>query len=424
MRKPPAYHTYLLYEGLLSFAFALAFTYSLVYWTTVAALDPLQLVLVGTALESSVFLFEIPTGIVADVYSRRLSVIIGVFLLGIGIWLMGSIPLFFPIIASQVLWGLGYTFTSGATQAWITDEIGEEAAGGAFLRGSQAEQLGALVGIPLSVLLATMRVNLPIQAGGILLLGLGLLLVFIMPEHGFTPTPPSERNTWTNMLTTFQTGLGMLRRRPALLTILAVGFFYGLYSEAFDRLWVKLLLDNFNLPALGRLGQVAWFGILEMVGLLLSALALEIVRRRLDTNTHRNIARTLLFITAILIVAIFSFAVTHSLWIVLLAYWAIYIIREVISPIYITWVNQRLDPAARATVISMSSQVDAIGQISGGPALGLVGNTYGVRTAIAAAAFLLSPVLVLFARTMDHKEAAPIIRDHLLPDSILGKEKQ
>ena len=108
------------------------FTASSIYQVTVAGLTPLQLVLVGTTLELSVFIFEIPTGVVADVYSRRLSIIIGMFLIGLGFLVEGTFPIFWAILLAQVLWGVGYTFTSGATEAWITDEIGEAAAGQGF----------------------------------------------------------------------------------------------------------------------------------------------------------------------------------------------------------------------------------------------------------------------------------------------------
>jgi uncharacterized membrane protein YczE len=59
-------------------------TVNLVFMVTVAGLDPLQMVLVGTALELSAFLFEIPTGVVADAVSRKVSVIIGHALIGLG----------------------------------------------------------------------------------------------------------------------------------------------------------------------------------------------------------------------------------------------------------------------------------------------------------------------------------------------------
>ena len=75
-----------------SFFFSLIVTINLVYQVVIVGLDPLQLVLVGTILEGTVFLFEIPTGIVADLKSRRLSVIIGYLLTGLGFAVEGSFP--------------------------------------------------------------------------------------------------------------------------------------------------------------------------------------------------------------------------------------------------------------------------------------------------------------------------------------------
>jgi len=96
------------------------FTASSVYQITMVGLTPLQLVLVGTTLEVTAFVFEIPTGVVADIYSRRLSVIIGTFLFGLGFLVEGLFPLFWVVLLSQVIWGLGWTFISGAHEAWIT----------------------------------------------------------------------------------------------------------------------------------------------------------------------------------------------------------------------------------------------------------------------------------------------------------------
>ena len=57
-----------------SLLFTVIVTVNLVYQATVVGLSPLQMILVGTVLETVSFLFEVPTGIVADVYSRKLSV--------------------------------------------------------------------------------------------------------------------------------------------------------------------------------------------------------------------------------------------------------------------------------------------------------------------------------------------------------------
>jgi len=55
------------------------------------------------------------------------------------------VPSFAVILIAQVIWGMGYTFTSGATQAWITDEVGETRAANLFLRGAQLEQIAAVI---------------------------------------------------------------------------------------------------------------------------------------------------------------------------------------------------------------------------------------------------------------------------------------
>ena len=70
---------YLIYSGASSLFFALIATVNIVYQLEVAKLSPLQLVLVGTSLEAICFLCQVPTGVLADVYSRRLAVILGAY---------------------------------------------------------------------------------------------------------------------------------------------------------------------------------------------------------------------------------------------------------------------------------------------------------------------------------------------------------
>ena len=111
---PRAY--YVLTAG-WGFFYSMAFTLTLVYQVEVAHLSPLELVLVGTVLEFTCFIGEIPTGVVADLYSRRLSVLIGFVAIGAGIVLQGALPHFWWILAAQVVWAIGFTFTSGATDA-------------------------------------------------------------------------------------------------------------------------------------------------------------------------------------------------------------------------------------------------------------------------------------------------------------------
>lgn len=399
---------YLLLEGGLAVFMSMIFTASSIYQVSLARLSPLQLVLVGTTLELAVLIFEVPTGVIADVYSRRLSILIGLFLIGLGFILEGSIPIFISILLAQVLWGLGYTFTSGATQAWITDEIGETAAGQAFLRSNQIGQFGALAGIGAGALLGSFAVNLPIITGGSLIILLGAFLAFTMPETGFSPLPRQERNSWRNMAQTFRQGVAVVRSRPTLLIILGIGLFYGLYSEGFDRLWTKHMVDNIGFPVFGALQPVVWIGIMRAGGMLLSVGAVEFVRRRAKTDSHQSLAQVLMLVTIALILSLIGFALAPGFALALMTYWVIYISRSLIDPLYTAWVNQRLDSRVRATVISMSGQVDALGQIASGPLVGLIGNIFSVRAAISLTGFILAPILALFGRVR-RQEPEPVL---------------
>src|SRR5688500_17893502 len=227
--KLNARFVYLFIEFSASAFFSMMFVTTSLYEATVAGLTPVQLILVGTALEISAFVFEVPTGIVADVYSRRLSIIIGYILMGLGFLVEGFFPAFLPILLAQVIWGLGYTFTSGATQAWISDEIGEDDANKLFLRATQIGLFASLIGMGLAILIGANNVALPLQAGALGVILIGITLMIIMLETGFHPTPREDRNTWQHMWHTFKQGLDAVRSRPRLMNIVFIGLFYGLY---------------------------------------------------------------------------------------------------------------------------------------------------------------------------------------------------
>ena len=365
------------------------------YEIRVAGLSPLQLVLVGTTLELTVLLCEVPTGIVADVYSRRLSIIIGFCLVGVGFLLEGLVPRFATILLAQVSWGLGYTFTSGALQAWLSDEIGENPANRAFLRANKFSLGGALAGMLFAILIGSQLVNLPILTSGGFFIFLAGILSLSMPENGFQPAPLEKRNSFQQMLRTLRLGLRAVRLRPRLMTILGVGLFYGLYSEGFDRLWVKHLLARFTLPVLFGSSDIAFFGLLRAASMLFSILATSLVERRLDTSRPSPIARLMTGITVGIAFSLVFFAWSPWLALALGFYLLITALRNLVGPLMNAWVNQRLDSDLRATILSMTGQVDAVGQIAGGPLIGLVASLFSVPAAIAASGLLLTPALPL-----------------------------
>ncbi len=103
-----AYSVYLLFKFCVSLLFSMATVLSLVYHLEVVGLNAFQLVLVGTVLETACFVLEIPTGVVADLYSRRNSVLIGVFLYGAGFMLEGFLPWFGTVLLAQIVWICGF----------------------------------------------------------------------------------------------------------------------------------------------------------------------------------------------------------------------------------------------------------------------------------------------------------------------------
>lgn len=397
--KLDATRVYLVMEMATAISSCLVFTTNNLYEATIAGLAPLQLVLVGTTVEISAFLFEVPTGIVADIYSRRLSIIIGYMLLGLGFLIEGFFPAFGPIVISSIVCGVGFTFLSGAKQAWITDEIGEDAANRLFLRIARLGAFAWLTGLGLTMLLGANNTAIPIRVGSSGLLLLGILLALIMPETGFHPTPQEDRNTWQHMWYVFNQGTNVVRSQPRLLNLVFVGLCYGLYSEGLDRLSIKLLLDNFKLPVFVGSNQLSFFVLLDVIGCIFSIFTIRFVEKRLDTSSSPAIGRAMLWVTGLITTCMLGFALAPILPVAILALVAVGQFRGVSGPLNAAWVNQKLDSRVRATIHSMFGQVDAVGQMAGGPIVGLIANAFSVRVAVGVASLLLSPALLFIQRT-------------------------
>jgi len=400
--KLNARSVYLFLEFSTAACFSMMFVVTSLYEATVAGLTPVQLILVGTTLEISAFLFEVPTGIVADVYSRRLSIIIGYILMGLGFLIEGCFPAFLPILLAQVIWGLGYTFTSGARQAWITDEVGENDANKLFLRATQVGLFASLIGMGLATLVGANNVALPLQVGSVGVMLIGVILIFIMPETGFHPTPREDRNTWQHMWHTFKQGTDVVRSKPRLMSVVGVGLFYGIYSEGFDRLWVKHLLDTFELPIIFGGNQVAFFAVLRIIATVITIFAVRFVEKRVDTSSPMAIGRAMLIVTGLISLSLIGFALSSVLLLSLGLYLSIAVFRDIAGPLQTAWVNQKLDSRIRATVHSMFGQVDAIGQVVGGPIVAVIAAVGSAVASLVTSGLLLTPALLFVSRANSH----------------------
>ncbi|GAB4522539.1 MAG: tetracycline efflux MFS transporter TetA(P) [Anaerolineae bacterium] len=404
LKKLDAYLVYLIFAGSSSIAFTLVFAVNLVYHVERVGLSPFQLVLVGTVLEVTVFLFEIPTGVIADVYSRRLSVILGSTLCGIGFVIEGLFPSFGAVLTAQIVWGIGATFHSGAVDAWVADEIGTERAGRAYLRAAQLGSALTIVAQVLGILLGSVSLQLAIIVGGLLNIGIGLFLLAFMPEDGYTPTPRTERTTFNTLLNGFTAGRRVIQGRPLLVTILLLAFVLGAATESYDRLSTFHLLESFTLPDVFQ--PVVWIGLISLTGSLIGVPFMEFAARRLNMDSHTAVTRTLSLMNLLMILGVLAFAFAPNFGVAAVVVVFIGITRGLNMPLRSAWVNQNVEPHVRATVMSITNQSDALGQIAGGPAIGYLGNVAGVRAALAAGALLMTPGIWLYQRARG--QGAPV----------------
>ena len=400
VNKLSAYKTYLLFSAITAMCFSLVATVMVVYHIEIVHLNPLQLILVGTTLELACFIFEIPTGIVADVYSRKLSIVIGGVLTGVGFILEGSISSFVFVLVAQIVWGLGSTFISGSLEAWIAEEEKNKDLDEIYIKGAQAGQIGAFIGIVLSTVIANFSVRLPIIVSGVLFIILALFLWLYMPENNFKPSAPGDLNTFKKMVYTFKSGLKFVKSKSIIMILLAVTLFYGLSSEGYDRLSNAHFLQDTTLPKLGNLSSVTWFGIFGILGMILSFIVMHFMAKNLKNEDNRKNGKLLLCINILYISSMLIFALTRNFSLMLIAYLATNTFRIINEPIFSAWLNGHIDDNSRATVLSINGQMNSLGQILGGPIIRIIATNISVSIGIACTSLLVTPVLVLYIVAM------------------------
>jgi DHA3 family tetracycline resistance protein-like MFS transporter len=115
-------------------------------------------------------------------------------------------------------------------------------------------------------------------------------------------------------------------------------------------------------------------------------------------SSTRGLSRLLFAANGLMVVALALCGLAGSFGLALVAFLVFSVLRSVTGPLVNTWINPHIDSSVRATVFSMAAQLNAVGQIAGGPPIGLIGTRVSLRAALVADALLLSPVLYLFAR--------------------------
>ncbi|MEN0589444.1 MFS transporter [Kurthia gibsonii] len=390
MTTPAIYYAF---TSSRAFCLQVVFTLNIIYYVSDAQLNPLELVLIGTIMELAVLLCEIPTGLVADLFGRKKSIIIGTIIIGGAHLLEGSIPSFTAIAIAAALWGMGWTFISGAETAWIADEITPEQLDYTLLNGAKFSSIGSFIGILTSVAIGSLfTVQIAILFAGAVLLLIALFSIFWIPETKFVPITQGKQSHLHHMKIALQSSWNVIQSDRTLLSLASITLFMGLASEGFDRLWGAHFIENFQL---NEHYTVYWFGLFYALTFLLNIGLLKWMER--VATSH--FARLLMWLNTVLILFMIYFAFTTHFIVAVVLYLCVASLRNVNHPLMNIMMNKQVESKGRATTLSFYGQVDAFGQVAGGPLVGLIALYTSIEGGLFASALLILPT-IYFLRIM------------------------
>lgn len=374
----------------------------IVWWVDDLSLSPLQLALMGVVLSVTVLVSETPTGVVADMYSRKWSMVLGMIIMGSGYaWAVISRD-FWVILPAQALFGLGWTFTSGADIAWLTDELRAAADLGdseedldidhlveqLLLRRHRRGMFVGATGVIFMMIVGSIHLVAAILATSVFAVAVGIAWAVLAPEHNFNRT--SERATFR---ATLQAGLANVRRRPRLKALLAMALLTSLGAEALDRFGYVRFIDAIGVDDESIVVAGLLFLMMALAGVALNLVASTYIDRR-DRTGDQVGGRNPMVLPAILAAcaagggAVLA-AAGGGLVVIGIGMMLQDSTRETLFELMNAWTNREVESSARATVHSLTGQAFAVGEIGGGLLLGLVAETVGIPASLSIAGALL-----------------------------------
>lgn len=351
-----------------------------------------ELLLMGASIETAVLLSEIPTGVIADVFSRKWSVVLGSLFLSCAQLASGVVDQWFMFMITQFVWGIGWTFISGAEVAWVTDELGgdPEAAAPLILRRGRLSLIATVAG---TVVFGALTMLVPLAVTVIVAGAIGLVwtlvLAAIMQETGFERT---DKHRWVTFVATFRAGARWTWQQRGLRVLGATLVMAGIATEAIDRAQLRRFED---LGLSDELSPVLVFGAVIIVESLVGALLLWLTASRLSgSNVVRGFA-VILGLAGLAALLAAHVAILPVALVVLSAQGGLLSVSE---PLTEAWANALAPSGARATVHSFIGQTRAFGEIVGGIGLGAVAHIFTLPVAwtIAAGLFIIASA---YART-------------------------
>ncbi len=372
--------TYYIITGLFNLAMSLIWGIDTLFKMS-AGLDIQQVLLTNAAFTLGSMVFEVPTGVVADTLGRRVSLLLCLGTLFVTTLLYVTIAWrgwgFSAFVWVSVLLGLGYTFYTGAVDAWLVDAL--KATGytqpleGVFSRGQMLFGAAMLAGTIGGGLLGQIRLDIPYVVRAALVVPLFWVAWFRMPEVGFTPRALQLRRVPAELRRVFVEGLRYGLSNPVVrpvmfASLVSMSFMiFGFYS------WQRYFLD-----LLGR--NLVWVdGVISaLVGLSL------IVGNALVAPLSRVVrTRTGLLMVSVAVQAVLAVAcgLLTNFFVVVSLYLLYGVAVGLALPVKQAYLNAHIPSAQRATIISLDSMFASSGGVLGQTGWGWVARTRSIGTA-------------------------------------------
>jgi MFS transporter, DHA3 family, tetracycline resistance protein len=364
---------------------------SSLYFVVEAHLSAFQLLLLGAVMAFTMVLSDIPAGVWSDAFSRKWPLVIGHGLLASGMAMTGVVTAFPLLVLTQVFWGLGWAFSTGADVAWVTDELDRPDRIARVLTARARWDLagGASGMVAFGVLGWAFGLATAIVVTGA---GMALLGLFVASRFGEGNFTPARGQVWGASLAIFRRGAILAGRDHEILLVLTATMIVngaGMVSWLFPRQLVEL-----GFPS----DPVLWYTALGILASAAGAAALRIVEARIDGVGVARKTYALACGAGLLGLSVLSFApdaLTGGVGVLIAGGIAFNVTRSV----GVIWVNRRTTSDVRATVHSFLSQAETVGEIAGGFALAGLARGAGISVTLVTAGVLIAFAGALVARS-------------------------
>jgi MFS family permease len=369
--------SYLVISGLFTLSASLIWGINTLFLLD-AGLTIFQVFVANAAFTAAMALFEVPTGVVADTRGRRVSFLLSEAILAVGTLayvgvaaIHGGLLLF--CLAGVVL-GLGYTFYSGAVEAWLVDALKatgyERELDGVFARASMVSHVAMIVGTVGGGLLGTIDLSIPYLVRAALIVMALAVGLRTMHDIGFTPRTMRMRGMVGEMRKVGRAGITYGWRKPAVRLLLMESFVtWGFFSWAWYA-WQPYFLELYGSDAIWVSGLIA--AVFSLAGIAGNALV-----GRLATPGRRR--------TSILLVAgaattstMVATGLIRSFWITVPVFLLGAVAGGVLQPVRQTYLHRSIPSSERATLVSFDSLVGSLGSVGGQTGLGYLSQERSV----------------------------------------------